>query len=69
MQQEEQGRKSTRDEGYWYNVSTGQVEYGRQSAWEHRLGPYATEEEARRALQTATERTAQWDANDEQWES
>jgi hypothetical protein len=32
-----------------------------------RLGPYATHEEAARALQIAAERTAAWDAEDKRW--
>ncbi|HLZ36538.1 MAG TPA: hypothetical protein VKP64_02010 [Mycobacteriales bacterium] len=33
----------------------------------HRLGPYGTREEAARALETAAERTAAWDADDARW--
>lgn len=54
-------------EQYWYNTKTGQVEKGRQSSWENRMGPYATEAEARAALDTAAARSAQWDRDDADW--
>ncbi|MCT2180842.1 SPOR domain-containing protein, partial [Kocuria sp. p3-SID1433] len=38
---------------YWYNLSSGQIEQGQQSDYSQLLGPYATEDEARRALETA----------------
>lgn len=55
------------DEEYWYNTKTQQVEKGRQSSWENRMGPYDTEGEARAALDTAAERSAQWDDEDADW--
>jgi hypothetical protein len=54
---------------YWYNVSSGQVESDdNKSKGEDLLGPYASQEEAANALQTARERTEKWDAEDRQWE-
>ena len=55
------------DEKYWYNTKTQQVEKGRQSSWESRMGPYDTEAEARAALDTAAARSAQWDDEDADW--
>lgn len=34
---------------------------------DHRLGPYATREEAERALETARQRTEAWDEEDRRW--
>jgi hypothetical protein len=34
-----------------------------------RLGPYASESEARQALQRVKERNEEWEAEDERWES
>ena len=54
---------------YWYNVSSGQVESDdNKSQGEDLLGPYASQEEAANALQTARERTEKWDAEDREWE-
>ena len=47
---------------YYYNIKTGQVEEGRQSAWTQLMGPYPTREAAEHALQIARERTQAWDA-------
>ncbi len=54
---------------YWYNVDTGQVETDdTRSQDANVLGPYATEEGASHALQTAREKTEQWDAEDREWD-
>ncbi len=54
---------------YWFNVSTGQVETDEtRGHGEDVLGPYATQEEASRALEIAAERTKQWDRETEAWE-
>ncbi len=53
---------------FWYNVDTGQVESDdNRSRGEQVLGPYATEAEARAALDTAHKKTEQWDAQDRAW--
>ena len=53
---------------FWYNVDTGQVETEvNRSRGEQVLGPYATEAEARAALDTAHKKTEQWDAEDRAW--
>ena len=57
-------------EKYWWNVRTSRVETGDDlSPDRDRLGPYPTEEAARRALDSAHERTARLDAEDEEWEN
>lgn len=58
---------------YWYNTKTGQVEAGDDPARARSidlLGPYATEDEASRALETAAARTEAWDEEEraeEEW--
>ena len=48
---------------YWFNIRTRQVETDENRArGEDVLGPYASEEEARQALDRAHERTEEWDA-------
>jgi hypothetical protein len=68
------GRDAAADEGgdemgdFWFNTKTHQVEEGHQSDWTNLLGPYATREEAERALETARARTERWDEEDRRWE-
>ena len=55
---------------YWFNVDTGQVETDdNKSRDEDLMGPYDTEDDATRALQTARERTERWDDEDREWAS
>ncbi len=54
---------------YFYNTTTGQVEEGRQSPNEERMGPYATREDAENALAIAAKRNEAWDEADERWEN
>lgn len=53
---------------FYYNLTTGTVEEGQQSPGAELMGPYATREEAQRALQTAAERNASWDEENAEWE-
>lgn len=53
---------------YYYNLTDGTVEEGAQSSATELMGPYATREEAARALKTAAERNASWDEEDEEWD-
>ncbi len=55
------------DEEFWFNVRTREVERGRQSSWEQRLGPFPTREAAEHALDEARRRTEAWDEADEKW--
>ena len=48
------------DKKWWFNHTTGEVEYGRKSLSMHRDGPYETEAEARRAPDIAKERARAW---------
>ncbi|HKG50676.1 MAG TPA: SPOR domain-containing protein [Actinomycetales bacterium] len=54
---------------YFFNTRTGAVEeLENKSQVKDLLGPYATREEAERALQTARARTEAWDQEDAEWE-
>lgn len=48
--------------GFWYDLSTGQVDEGHRRGSARLMGPYATRAEAERALETARARTEAWDA-------
>ncbi|SEI91634.1 hypothetical protein [Demequina mangrovi] len=52
---------------YFFNTRTKMVEKGRQSSWEHLMGPYPTAEEAAGALEIAKHRTESWDDDDDRW--
>ncbi|ROS62254.1 hypothetical protein EDF38_1360 [Frigoribacterium sp. PhB160] len=49
---------------YWYNITTHEVEEGKVSPAVDRAGPYATRQEAEKAIQTIQERNARLDAED-----
>ena len=51
--------KETKPE-FWFNLKTLKVEVGRKSAAPYRVGPFATEVEARSALATIRERAETW---------
>lgn len=51
---------------YYYNLETRQVEQGKVSSYDNRIGPYDTREEAEHALEIAKERNRIADAYDEQ---
>ncbi len=52
---------------YFFNTTTGLVEEGRQSSWEHLLGPFPTFDEASHALDIASKRSKAWDDEDKAW--
>lgn len=54
---------------FYFNLDTHQVEEGPQSPGNELMGPYATREEAERALATAARRNEQWDEDDAAWRS
>lgn len=51
---------------WWYNLNSGEAEFGPGAPNSERLGPYATQQEAQHALELAHERSEQWDAEDEE---
>ncbi|ALX67017.1 methionine aminopeptidase [Microbacterium sp. XT11] len=52
------------DEKYWYNLETGQVEFGMISPSVDRVGPFDTEAEAARAPEKLQERARSWAEED-----
>jgi hypothetical protein len=53
---------------FFFNTRTHQVEeLSDKSQSKDLLGPYASRAEAERAVQTARERTEQWDREDREW--
>jgi len=53
---------------YWFNVDTGQVETdATRSRDANVLGPYATQDDAAHALDTARANTEKWDREDREW--
>lgn len=60
------------DEKYWYNLRTGEVEFGMQSASVDRVGPFDTAEEATRAPEIMKQRSNAWaeeEAAEEGWDT
>lgn len=56
------------DNGYWWCLKHKRVEPYDGCANITRLGPFTTEQEAGRALDTVRERNERYDAEDRQWE-
>ncbi len=53
---------------YWYNVDTAMVETDETRSQNATvMGPYASAEEASRALEIAHEKTERWDEEDRRW--
>ncbi len=55
---------------YWYNLTTGTVEFGFESPTIDRAGPFDTAEEAAKAPQLLAARSRAWaeeDAADDDW--
>lgn len=52
------------DTQWFYDLATGEVSQGKKSGWENRMGPYATESEAREALARAARRNEEAEAQD-----
>ena len=54
------------EDTYWYNTRTGEVEEGRQSLAQYRLGPFTSREEAARAPEIVAARAKEWNEEDEE---
>lgn len=52
------------NESYWYNLKTGEVEFGFESPSVDRVGPFDTREEAAHALEKLRANSEAWDADD-----
>jgi hypothetical protein len=50
---------------FWFNLKTLKVEVGRKSAAPYRVGPFPTSEEAKAALKTLSQRSADWSAEED----
>jgi len=57
---EEGADMSDCDHKYWYNSTTGEIEFGMISPSIDRIGPFDTEAEARRAPEVVKERSRAW---------
>jgi len=60
------------DEKYWYNLRTGEVEFGMLSPSADRVGPFDSEEEASHAPQRLEENSRAWaaeEAREDDWGS
>ncbi|WP_245647223.1 hypothetical protein [Microtetraspora niveoalba] len=53
---------------WWFCLKHMRVEPEKGCPNKDRMGPYASEAEASRALQTASERNEVWQAKDEEWD-
>ncbi|MFF4778457.1 hypothetical protein [Microtetraspora fusca] len=53
---------------WWFCLKHMRVEPEKGCPNKDRMGPYATEAEAARALQTASERNETWQVQDEEWD-
>ena len=51
------------NESFWYNMKTGEVEFGFESPSVDRVGPFDTKQEAEHALETLRANSQKW--NDE----
>lgn len=49
---------------FWFNTKTMSVEVGKQALALYRIGPFATLEEAKNALQTLKSRSDAWNEED-----
>lgn len=70
MSRGEDSYMSSGERKYWYNTTSGEVEYGYLSPAVDRVGPFDTAEAAANAIQTLRERSEAWaveEAIDEDW--
>lgn len=47
-------------EEFWFNVKSGEVEFGKLSAAPYRIGPFSSEAEAKNALKLLADRSKEW---------
>jgi hypothetical protein len=52
-------------EEFWFNLKTGQVEFGKLAAAPYRVGPFESETDAKKALETLSSRAQKWNEEDE----
>lgn len=51
-------------ESYWYNMKSGEVEFGFESPSVDRVGPFETREAAEHALETLRANSEKWQADE-----
>lgn len=49
---------------YWYNIRTGEVEFGFESPSVDRVGPFDSKEQAAHALETLRNNSERWASED-----
>jgi hypothetical protein len=47
-------------EEFWFNVKTGKVEFGKLAPATYRIGPFESQEDAKRALEIIANRSKKW---------
>lgn len=52
-------------EHWWFNTKTEKAEFGRVTGSLNRIGPFATEAEAKQALELIRERSKQWQSQED----
>jgi hypothetical protein len=52
-------------EEFWFNLKTGRVEFGKLASAVYRVGPFATSEEAAKALESLAAKSAKWNEEDQ----
>jgi hypothetical protein len=52
-------------EHWWFNLKTGQAEFGRKSNSLDRVGPFDSEADARKALELIANRSAEWQRSEQ----
>lgn len=64
MPRQQKPSVSDSTEYWWYNIRTRRVEFGLQSKSLDRVGPFETEDQAKKAPQLIAERAAKWEKSE-----
>lgn len=64
--QERRTQTMSQNKEWYFDTATGEVSEGKTHSWTTRLGPYASQEEAERALETVKERNKAADEDEEE---
>jgi hypothetical protein len=60
---------SNNNKQWYFNTVTEQPELGPQSPISQRMGPYASEEDARNAWKIVAQRNKEWEEQDTKWKN
>ena len=52
------------EQSYWYNMKTGEVEFGFESPSINRVGPFDSREDAEHALEKLRANSEKWDTDE-----